>query len=155
YVRTGKTADALRLSEQMLGTGTHAEDNVIRFLRIRALLDGAKNAGGADADRYRQQALNLMDQLRKAGGGWEEKVAALAETSIDNPAKWSDKASSPFAKWELAKMLVQKGDYKQATPLLEGFVTSSDEEMRRHQGEARYFLGLAKFQAGQYDEAAT
>ena len=51
-------------------------------------------------------------------------------------------------------MLVQKGDYKQAMPLLEGFVTSTDAEMRKHRGEAQYFLGLAKFQAGQYQEAA-
>jgi len=154
YVRSGNVGDALRLSDQLLGSSGRAEDNAIRFLRIRALLTGAKNASGADAERYRQQALNLMEQLRHAGGGWEEKVAALAETAIDNPEKWSDKATSPFAKWELAKLLVQKGDYKQATPLLEAFVTSSDAEMRRHQGEAQYFLGLAKLQAGQYPEAA-
>jgi TolA-binding protein len=154
YVRSGNTGEALRLSDQLLGSGSRAEDNVVRFLRIRALLAGAKNASGAEAERYRQQALSLMDQLRRAGAGWEEKMAALAQTSIDNPEKWSDKANSPFARWELAKLLVQKGNYKQAMPLLEGFVTSSDEEMRRHQGEAHYFLGLAKFQAGQYDEAA-
>jgi pentatricopeptide repeat protein len=154
YVRSGNVGEALRLSDQMLGSGTHAEDNVVRFLRIRALLAGAKNASGGDAERYRQQALALMDQLRRAGGGWEEKMAALAESSIENPEKWSDNANSPFAKWELAKLLVQKGDYKQATPLLEGFVTSTDADMRRHQGEAHYFLGLAKFQAGQYQEAA-
>jgi tetratricopeptide (TPR) repeat protein len=51
-------------------------------------------------------------------------------------------------------MLVQKGDYKQALPLLEGFITGSDADMRRHRGEAQYFIGLAKFQAGQYQEAA-
>ena len=31
---------------------------------------------------------------------------------------------------------------------------SNDAELRKHQGEARYFLGMAKFQAGQYEEAA-
>jgi len=153
YVRSGNTAEALKLSEQLLGGGTRTEDNVVRYLRIRALLAGAKNSSGGDAERYRQQALALMDQLRRAGGGWEEKVAALLETGVENPEKWSDKANSPFAKWELAKMLVQKGDYTQATPLLEGFVTSSDTELRRHQGEAHYFLGLAKFQAGDYQAA--
>jgi len=154
YVRAGNVGEALTLSDQMLGSGGRAEDNVIRYLRIRALLAGAKGASGGEAERYRQQALSLMDQLRRAGGGWEEKVAALAASSIDNPEKWSDKANSAFAKWELAKLLVQKGDYKQAMPLLEGFVNSSDDDAKRHQGEARYLLGLAKFQAGQYQDAA-
>jgi pentatricopeptide repeat protein len=154
YVRNGNVNDALKLSEQMLGTGSRGEDNVVRFLRIRALLDGAKKAAGSDAERYRQQAFALMDQLRRAGGGWEEKVAALTASSIDNPEQWAGKANSPFAKWELAKLLVQKGDYKEAMPLLEGVVGSGDDEMRRHQGEAHYMLGLAKFQAGQYQDAA-
>ena len=153
-VRAGNVSEALRLSDQLLGSGERAEDNVIRYLRIRALLAGVKKSSGAEAERYRQQALSAMDQLRKAGPGWEEKVAALAQTSIDNPEKWADNANNPFARWELAKMLVQKGEYKQAMPLLEGFVSSSDAEMRKHHGEAQYFLGLAKFQAGQYQEAA-
>jgi TolA-binding protein len=153
-VRAGNVGEALRLSDQLLGSGARAEDNVIRYLRIRALLAGVKKSSGAEAERYRQQALSLMDQLRKAGPGWEEKVAALAQTGIENPEKWADNANNPFARWEVAKMLVQKGDYKQAMPLLEGFVTSTDAEMRKHHGEAQYFLGLAKFQAGQYQEAA-
>lgn len=153
-VRAGNVTEALRLSDQLIGGGERGEDNVIRYLRIRALLAGVKKSSGAEAERYRQQALSLMDQLRKAGPGWEEKVAALAQTSIENPEKWADNANNPFARWEVAKMLVQKGDYKQAMPLLEGFVTSPDAEMRKHRGEAQYFLGLAKFQAGQYQEAA-
>ena len=153
-VRAGNVAEALRLSDQLLGSGERAEDNVIRYLRIRALLAGVKKSSGAEAERYRQQALSLMDQLRKAGPGWEEKVAALAQTNIENPEKWADNANNPFARWEVAKMLVQKGDYKQAMPLLEGFVNSPDAEMHKHRGEALYFLGLAKFQAGQYQEAA-
>ncbi len=154
HVRAGNSAEALKLSDQMLGTGGRAEDNVVRFLRIRALLAAVKNAPAADAQRYRQQALALMDQLRRAGGGWEEKVAALAQTGIENPEQWSATAAGPFAKWQLAKLLVQKGDYKQAMPLLEGVVTTNDAEVRKHLGEAQYFLGLAKFQAGQYQEAA-
>jgi TolA-binding protein len=153
-VRAGNVSEALRLSNQLLGSGERAEDNVIRYLRIRALLAGVKKSSGGEAERYRQQALSAMDQLRKAGPGWEEKVAALAQTSIENPEKWADNANNPFARWEVAKMLVQKGDYKQAMPLLEGFVNSSDAEMHKHHGEAQYFLGLAKFQAGQYQEAA-
>ncbi len=153
-VRGGKVEEALRLSDQLLGTGSRSEDNVVRFLRLRALMAGAKTGSGEQAARYRQQALNLMDQLRKAGGGWDEKVAALAQTGIDDPEKWTGKAAGPFAQWELAKLLVQKGDYKQAMPLLQGFVSSNDEEARQHRGEAQYFLGLAEFQAGQYREAA-
>jgi TolA-binding protein len=154
YARAGKLDDVLRLSDQILGTGGHAEDNLVRFLRIRTLLSAAKSAAGAEAAHYRQQAFNQMDQLRRAGGGWEEKVAALAETSIDNPEKWSNTANNPFARWELAKLLVQKGDYKQAMPLLQEYLKSTDTDARRHQGEAHYFLGLALFQAGQYQEAA-
>jgi TolA-binding protein len=154
YVRAGNVAEALRLSEQLLGSGGRTEDNWIRFLRIRALLNGVRSASGADAERYRQQALTLMDQLRRAGPGWEDKVAALAQTGIDNPEQWADNAKNPFARWEVAKMLAQKGDYKQAMPLLEQFVNSSDAEMRRHQGEAQYLLALAKFQAGEHQEAA-
>jgi len=154
YVRSGNAAEALKLSDQMLGSGGRAQDNLIRFLRARALLDAAKKAGGTEAERYRQQALSTMEQLRKAGSGWDEKVAALLASSVDDPEKWAGGASSPFAKWELAKLLVQKGDYKQAAPLLEGVANSTDADLRKHQGEAHYFLGLAKFQAGDYAAAA-
>ena len=154
YVRAGNVGEALRLSEQLLGSGDRTADNWIRFLRIRALLNGVRSAAGADAERYRQQALTLMDQLRRAGPGWEDKVAALAQTGIDTPEKWAGNANNPFARWEVAKMLAQKGDYQHAMPLLEQFVNSSDAELRRHQGEAHYLLGLAKFHAGQHQEAA-
>jgi TolA-binding protein len=154
YVRAGHVAEALQLSEQLLGAGGRAQDNVVRFLRIRLLLAAAKGASSAEAERYRQRALADMDQLRRAGGGWEEKVSALLSTGIDNPEKWSENAGSPFAKWELAKLLIGKGNYKQAAPLLESVVSSSDADMRRHHGEARYMLGLAEFQAGRYQEAA-
>jgi tetratricopeptide (TPR) repeat protein len=156
YVRTDNTKEALRLSDELLGGGgARGEDNVVRFLRIQALLNAAKKSSGAEADRYRQQALAQMDQLRRAGPGWEERVAALTATAIDNPEKWSANASSPFAKWELAKLLVQKGDYKGATPLLEGLLAGNDDALRKYAGEAHYLLGLAKFQSGDVDQAAT
>jgi TolA-binding protein len=151
--RAGNVEEALRQSDRLLGSGSRAEDNVVRFLRIRALLAGAQKPG-PQAEQYRQQALGLMEQLRKAGGGWEERVAALAQTGIEDPEKWAGKAASPFAQWEVAKLLVQKGDYKQAAPLLERLVSSSDPEAWEHRGEAQYFLGLADFQAGQYQDAA-
>ena len=154
YARAGRTADALRVSDELLRDGDRSDDDLVRFLRARVLLAAAKGASGAEADRYRQQALVALDQLRTAGPGWETKVAGLLQTQVDNPARWADKAASPFAKWELAKMLVQKGDYKQATPLLEAVVASSDPALRSAQGEAQYMLGLARFQAGQYQAAA-
>jgi len=105
YVRSGKVAEALRLSDEMMGSGGHAEDNLVRFLRIRALLAGAKNTSGGEAERYRQQALTLMDQLRRVGG-WEEKVAALAgvaeakvEVVWDPP--WNQSMMTEAARLEL------------------------------------------------------
>jgi len=154
YVRAGRTADALRVSDELLRDGERSDDDLVRFLRARVLLAAAKGATGAEADRYRQQALVALDQLRAVGPGWETKVAGLLQTQVDNPEKWADKAASPYAKWELAKMLVQKGDYKQATPLLEAVVASADPALRSVQGEAHYMLGLARFQAGQYQAAA-
>jgi tetratricopeptide (TPR) repeat protein len=151
--RAGNVEEALRQSDRLLGSGSRAEDNVVRFLRIRALLAGARKSG-PQAERYRQEALSLMDQLRKAGGGWGERVAALAQTGIEDPEKWAGKATNPFAQWEVAKLLVQKGDYKQAVPLLERLISSPDPEAREHRGEAQYFLGLAEFQAGRYQDAA-
>ncbi|HVM96344.1 MAG TPA: tetratricopeptide repeat protein, partial [Candidatus Acidoferrales bacterium] len=154
YVRNGNVQGALKVSDELLGQGTHSEDNLIRYFRIRALLDGAKKSSGSEAEKYRSQALALMDQLRKAGGGWEEKVAALLATSVDKPEQWANDANNPFARWELAKMLVQKNDYKQATPLLEEFVNSKDTALARFKDEAHYFLGLARFQDGKLEDAA-
>lgn len=154
YVRNGNLNGALKLSEELLGQGGRSEDNLIRYLRIRALVDAVKKSSGAEAERYRSQALTMMDELRKAGGGWEEKVAALLATAVDKPELWANNANNPFARWELAKLLIQKNDYKQATPLLEEFVASKDPGLARFKDEAHYFLGLAKFQAGQIEEAA-
>jgi pentatricopeptide repeat protein len=153
YVRHGKVSEAVKLSEQMLGQGGR-DDNLVRYLRARALLDGAKKSSGAEAERYRQQAMTQMDQLRKAGGVWAERAAALLASAVDDPKKWAGDANSPFARWELAKMLIAKNDYKQATPLLEELVKSNDPALQRIRSEAHYFLGLARFQAGQLDEAA-
>jgi tetratricopeptide (TPR) repeat protein len=153
YVRGGQVAPALKLSAQLLG-GTRRTDNLVRFLRIRALLAAAKTAPAAEAGRDRQQALALMEQLRRAGRDWEEKVSALLATSIAQPEQWAAKASGPFAQWELAKLLAQKGDYQRALPLLEAFVKSRDPQLRDHQGEAQYLVGLATFRGGQYAAAA-
>lgn len=154
YVRSGNVQQALPLSEELLGTTRGDEANWVRFLRIRALLDAAKKNKGSDGDRYRQLALAMMEQLRQSGAGWADRVTALAQTEIQNPEEWSKKASSPFAKWELAKLLVQKNDYATALPLLEDVVLSDDASLKSQKQEAHYILGLAKFKAGEYLEAA-
>lgn len=153
YVRHGKVNEAIKLSEQMLGQGGR-DDNLVRYLRVRALLDGAKKSSGAEAERYRQQAMTQLDQLRKAGGVWAERAAALLASAVDDPKKWAGDANNPFARWELAKMLIAKNDYKQATPLLEELVKSNDPALQKIRSEAHYVLGLARFQAGQLDDAA-
>jgi len=154
YVRSGNVKQALPLSEELLAATSGDEANWVRFLRIRALLDGAKKAGGSDGERYRQLALAMMEQLRRGGTAWADRVTALAQTEIENPEEWSKKAQSPFAKWELAKLLVQKNDYASALPLLEDVVASQDESLKSQMPEAHYILGLAKFKAGEYIESA-
>jgi len=152
-VQTGNTAEALRLSDELLASGARSDENVVRFLRLKALMAAARRGAGPEAERYRQQALVLMEQLRRAGTGWDDRVSALLQTSVDNPAQWAAKATSPFAQWELARMLVQKNDYKAAAPLLEAVVASDDPQVRPNRREAQYMLGLAKFQAGDYAAA--
>jgi hypothetical protein len=154
YVRSGNVNKALPLSEELLASTRGDEANWVRFLRIRALLDAAKKTRGAEGERYRQLALAMMEQLRRSGAGWADRVTALAQTEIENPEEWSKKASSPFAKWELAKLLVQKNDYASALPLLEDVVRSGDESLKSQMPEAHYILGLAKFKAGEHLEAA-
>lgn len=151
YVRNDRPGDAIKLAEQIAAAG--GEDNVVRFLRARALLDAAKKAPAADAARYRQQAMTAMESLRRAGGVWEERAAALL-ASVENPEQLAGGANSPVAKWQLARMLLQKNDFKQAAPLLESVVTSNDAALKPFQGEARYYLGVGKFQAGELAEAA-
>jgi len=147
YVRNGRSAEALTLSEQLLSSPAGGEVNVVRYLRVRALLDAAKKQPAAEAARQRQQAMALMDQLRRAGGAWDERVAALL-ASVDNPEQLAGGANSAVAKWQLAKLLLQKGDFKQAAPLLESVAASSEADLQRYRGEARYYLAVGKFQAG-------
>lgn len=152
YVRNGRSGDALTLSEQLLSGAASAEINVVRYLRVRALLDAAKKNQAAEATRQRQQAMALMEQLRRAGGAWEQRVSALL-ANIENPEQLSVAANSPVAKWQLAKLLLQKDDFKGAQPLLEAVVSSNDAAIKTVQGEARFYLAAGKFKAGQLPEA--
>jgi TolA-binding protein len=150
--RAGKLQDTVKLSDSLLA-GDTPDATLVRYYRVRALLALAKR-GGSQADHYRQQAMAAMDQLRRAGSGWQEKVDALMQAEIENPEQWSAKAGSPAAKWTMAKMLAQKGDYKAARPLLEAIVNSRDSDSKRVDAEAHYLLGLAVFQDGDYAGAA-
>jgi TolA-binding protein len=124
----------------------------VSFLRLQALLKAAK-ASPREAEGYRREAGTLMDQLRKAGPGWSEKVEALMLTQVDDPAKWAGKVESPSAKWELAKMLLAKNGDKGAAPILEDIVKSQSSEAKRFQPEAHYWLGISTFKAGDYAAA--
>ncbi|HVN85870.1 MAG TPA: tetratricopeptide repeat protein [Candidatus Binatia bacterium] len=153
--RAGKVQEVVRLSDAMLASGESADASLIRYYRVRALLEAAKKSSGAEAARYRQQAMATMDQLRRAGPGWQEKMDALLASEAGNVEQFSADANSPAAKWTVAKLLMQKSDYKGARPLLEAIIAGTDADSKRIQPEAHYYLGLALFQAGDYQGAAT
>jgi TolA-binding protein len=153
YARSGKVQETIRLSDSLLASQT-GDSSLIRYYRARALLNAAKDASGSQADRYRRDALDALEQLRRAGSGWQEKADALMQAEIENPEQWAAPAGSPAAKWSVAKLLVQKGDYEAARPLLQAIVASSDAASKRVLAEAHYLLGLAVFQHGDYRPAA-
>jgi TolA-binding protein len=150
--RGGKFQETVRLADTLLAADS-ADASLIRYYRIRALL-GAAKAGGPQAGHYRQEALAAMDQLRRAGPGWQEKVDGLMQAE-EKPEDFSANANSPAAKWSVARLLMQKTDYKAARPLLEAIVAGSDADSKRVEQEAHYLLGLCVFQAGDYQAAAT
>ena len=151
YLRAGDVQKSLDASQEFARSTEEAP--YLRFLRLRALMMAAKR-GGSAAGGYRQEALRLMDQLRRDGGAWKDRAEALLATSVDDPAQWAAKASNSFAQWNVAKLLVQKGDYQKAAPLLEDIVKSDDPEAKRNRAEASYLLGLAEFRSGDYEKAA-
>ncbi len=159
YLRDGKIDKSLEASAQFIaavdkGSARAEEVPYLRFLRLKALLLASKK-GGANAARYRQESLSLVEALRRQGGAWKERAEALLSANVDDPALWAGKAETPFAQWNLARLLVQKGQYKEAQPLLESIVKSDDAEARRHRGEAAYMLGVAEFRSGDYESAAS
>lgn len=156
YVRGGKTTEALRYSQRLLDGGTvgPGELPAVRYLRLQVLFDVVKRSSAAEAERHRRETVRVMDELRRAGRGWAERVDALMVSSIEDPSKWAGKAETPFAKWQLAKMLLQQGNDAQAVPLLEQLVASQAGEAKRHRAEAHYLLGVSKFKMGDYMAAA-
>lgn len=155
YARSGKPKDTLEYTESLLRAGDLGSDAaLVRYFRLQAMLDALKGASGAQADTYRREAVALMDQLRGAGKGWAGKVDALMATRIDDPAKWVGKAQTVTAKWELAKLLLQKGDEAAAAPLLAEVAASDRAEAKPLRAEASYWLGVARFKGGDFAAAA-
>lgn len=154
FVRHGRPAEALRLSEELLRGSPSRDTNTIRFLRIRALLESARKSGAAEASRQRQQAMSLIDTLRAAGGIWEDRANALFATAVEDPARWAASTDSPLARWELARMMLSKGDKAGARPLLEEVVKSEAGAVRSVLPQAHYYLGVTQFEAGDWTAAA-
>jgi tetratricopeptide (TPR) repeat protein len=155
YARSGNHDNTLRYSDSLLAGRDLAPTDIpiVRYFRLQALFDAAKKSP-AKADRYRQEASTLMETLRRAGAGWADKVDALMATQIDDPAKWIGKAKTPRVKWELARLLLQKGDEGAAVPLLEEVVADQTKATEEFRAEASYWLGVARFKAGDYAAAA-
>jgi tetratricopeptide (TPR) repeat protein len=156
YGRSGRSQDALRYSDELLhGDGLTAADvPIVKYYRLQTLFDAAEKSKGADAARYRQEASALMEQLRRTGKGWADKVDALMVARVGDPAQWAGKTTSPRVKWELARLMLAKNDAAGAAPLLAEVVASSDPEVKPFQAEARYWLGVTQFKGNDFAAAA-
>jgi tetratricopeptide (TPR) repeat protein len=156
YSRSGRIQDTLRYSDELLRGGTLPGSDLplVRFYRLSALFDAIDKSKGGDAARYRQDASSLMEQLRRSGKGWADKVDAMMMAHIDDPAQWAGKSQSPRVKWELARMMLAKNDYDGAAPLLVEVVGSTDAEAKSFQPEAHYWLAVARFKGNDFPAAA-
>jgi tetratricopeptide (TPR) repeat protein len=152
YLKKGQARKAIDASKEFASaTGDGASD--LRYLRLRALLLGAKQ-GGAGSDRHRAEAIKLMEQLRRQGGAWPQRMDALLAASVDDPAKWAGSTGGTFAQWQVARMSVSKGDCKQAIPLLEAMLKSDAKDAVARRGDAGYLLAVCQFKTGRQAEAA-
>ena len=126
-----------------------------RFLRAQALFDLAKKEKGTARKQHRKEALVLVDQLRQQGGFWRKQGEALAKGLVSQPQEWLEEEEiSSFVQWEQAKVLLQEAKYRQAVPLLQEIVDSTDPAAKEHQRQAQYFLGVGLFQQRKYQDAA-
>ena len=152
YVRHGRYREAAQLSQQMLqGAG---DDHRVRFLRARALLELARKATGAEADKLRKEALSTLEPLQRAGGTWAERAQALLLAQVDDPAQWAKETADPRARLELAKMLLQKKDFAQVIATLEELGRRAPALPPALEADRRYVLGIAQFQSGLWEAAA-
>jgi tetratricopeptide (TPR) repeat protein len=151
YLRAGNADKAIEASKGFGGVSGEAA-SYLKFLRIRALLLGAK--GGPNAGRNREEALALVEQLRRQGGAWGQRADALLSSAMNDPSLWAGAATGTFGQWQVARLAMSKNDYKQALPLLQKLVASDDPEAVKRRGDASYLLAVAQFQTGQPGEAA-
>jgi tetratricopeptide (TPR) repeat protein len=156
YARAGRTQDALRYSEELLRGGRvpSADQSLVRFQRLELLFAAIAKSSGAAADRYRREAGTLMAELRRAGKGWAERVDELMLARADDPSRWVGQVQGTTSKWTLARLLLQKEDYKQARPLLEDVLADAAGEGKPYRAEAHYWLGVASFKEGDLARAA-
>ncbi len=156
YARAGRTPEALRYSDELLRRGDVAAADVplVRFVRLQMLVDATAAARGAEAERQRREAAELMAALRAAGPGWAGRVDALLATRIDDPRAWADAVDAPRAHWELARSLLARNDYDGALPLLTQLVASADPEAQPLHPDAQYWLGVVRMQRGELTAAA-
>jgi len=151
YVRAGRSADALRASQQALANAAPADLPRARFTRARALLMAAASQPGQRA-AYRSEAAELLAQLQGEGGPWGARASQIVRNGLDNPKNWAGPKAKdvppPPSEWDVTRQLVAAGKFKEAIPKLEQVLAASDEEARKNQDEARYLLGLARFRTG-------
>ncbi len=151
-VRNGRFAEAVKVSSTLVGTD--GGDPRMLFLRARALLELAKKSPGADGERHRKEAVSLLERVRRAGVAWEERAQQLLLASVDDPAKYAEDTTSPRARLELVKMMLQKKQFTEAARVLEDMAKGSSRLSPAIDAERRYLLGLALFQLGSWEAAA-
>ncbi|MCX8071183.1 MAG: tetratricopeptide repeat protein [Candidatus Binatia bacterium] len=150
-VRNGRYAEAVKVSAAL--AGPDSGDPRALFLRARALLELAKKSAGPDGERQRKEAVALLERVRRAGGAWEERAQQLLLASVDDPTKYAQDATSPRARLELVKMMLQRKEFTQAVRTLEDMAKGTQLSPALD-AERRYLLGLAYFQLGSWEAAA-
>jgi len=157
YLRAGQVKEALRASAEFLEPDRRSamrpdELAYLRFLRAKALLSAAEERGSGAA-RERAEVLQLVEELRRAGKGWKERAESLLVASLEDPGRWAGQAQGAFAQWAIARVLIEKGEYERARPLLAALYASDDLEAKRQRPEVAYWLGVTEDQSGDFDQA--
>lgn len=151
-VRNGRYAEAVKISSA-LASADNADPRVL-FLRARALLELVKKNTGADGERQRKEAVNLLERVRRAGGVWEDRAQQLLLASVDDPTKYAQDTGSPRARLELVKMMLQKKQLTEALKVLEDMAKGPSKLSTSLEAERRYLLGLVYFQLGSWEASA-
>lgn len=149
-VRHGRYAEAVRVSAAM----TDSSDPRALFLRARALLELSKKSPPSEAERQRKEALALLDRVRRAGGVWDDRAQQLLLAVADDAAKYAQDTTSPRARLELVKVMLQKKQFAEAVRVLQEMASSEKSLSADLAAERHYLLGLALFQQGAWEQAA-